>query len=189
MEEMNSTIREVAHNALEAAGSVDMVNTEAQSGLHIVEQSVSTIRNVYSLSEHLKKEMTDLGVQVESISEIPNVISDIADKTNLLALNAAIETARAGDAGRGFAVVADEVRKLAENTMEATSRVGKAIQDIQCGTQQNIDAVTNTAQAVEDATQFVTESGNAFERIVEKITPARSGSRHCNSGRTTIWRK
>ncbi|MCG8530832.1 MAG: methyl-accepting chemotaxis protein [Desulfovibrionales bacterium] len=172
MEEMNSTILEVARNASEAAGSVDDVNVEAHSGLKIVEQSVSTIKNVYSLSEHLQKEMSELGIQVESISEILNVITDIADQTNLLALNAAIEAARAGDAGRGFAVVADEVRKLAENTMEATSRVGKAIQTIQSGTQQNISAMTDTAEAVEEAKKFVTESGDAFGRIVQKITPA-----------------
>ncbi|MCT4535577.1 methyl-accepting chemotaxis protein [Halodesulfovibrio sp.] len=172
MEEMNSTILEVSRNASEAANSVDSVYHEAQSGLEVVEQSVTTIQNVHTLSEHLKNEMGELGTQVESISDILNVISDIADQTNLLALNAAIEAARAGDAGRGFAVVADEVRKLAENTMEATSRVGTAIQTIQSGTQQNIDAMTNTAQAVEEATQYVTESGNAFGRIVTKVTPA-----------------
>lgn len=172
MEEMNSTILEVSRNASEAAESVDIVYQEAQSGLEVVGKSVSTIQNVYSLSEHLKKEMGELGVQVESISDILNVITDIADQTNLLALNAAIEAARAGDAGRGFAVVADEVRKLAENTMEATSRVGSAIQTIQSGTQQNIDAMTNTANAVEEATKFVTESGDAFDRIVSKVTPA-----------------
>ncbi|WP_430735022.1 methyl-accepting chemotaxis protein [Halodesulfovibrio aestuarii] len=172
MEEMNSTILEVARNASEAATSVDVVFNEAESGLAVVSESVSTIKNVSNLSEQLTKEMSGLGKQVESIGEILNVISDIADQTNLLALNAAIEAARAGDAGRGFAVVADEVRKLAENTMEATGRVGAAIQSIQTETQQNIEAMANTASAVENATDLVTQSGEAFERIVAKITPA-----------------
>ncbi|MCG8531525.1 MAG: methyl-accepting chemotaxis protein [Desulfovibrionales bacterium] len=170
MEEMNCTILEVAKNANEAATNTDSVCSEAEQGIDVITKSVSTINEVHTHTESLKQELHSLGEQVTSISEIMNVISDIADQTNLLALNAAIEAARAGDAGRGFAVVADEVRKLAENTMNATSQVSNAVEQIQASAKTNIDAMEQTSDVVNLATQYVTDSGDTFTQIMRQIT-------------------
>ena len=166
MEEMNATVLEVARSSASSAASVDQARTMASQGEKVVIEAVEAIRAVHTQTKELQGAMAMLGTQTEGISRIMDVISDIADQTNLLALNAAIEAARAGEAGRGFAVVADEVRKLAEKTMSATDEVGSAIQAIQAGTQSNMQGMEKAAQAVEQATTLANQSGQALRQIV-----------------------
>ncbi|MDR2893743.1 MAG: methyl-accepting chemotaxis protein [Deltaproteobacteria bacterium] len=166
MTEMNSTVLEVARNAGQASEQSEQTRSKANDGATLVESVVRSINQVHAVATNLQTNMQELGAQAESIGGVMNVISDIADQTNLLALNAAIEAARAGEAGRGFAVVADEVRKLAEKTMSATHEVGSNITAIQNSTRANINEVNEAAKAINEATGLANTSGQALAEIV-----------------------
>jgi methyl-accepting chemotaxis protein len=170
MSEMNSTVLEVARNAGQASEQSGLTNEKARNGAQLVNQVVGAINHVNTVAATLQSNMLELGSQAESIGGVMNVISDIADQTNLLALNAAIEAARAGEAGRGFAVVADEVRKLAEKTMSATQEVGRSIRAIQQSTKANIQEVGSAVGHIGDATGLADASGEALKEIVELAT-------------------
>jgi methyl-accepting chemotaxis protein len=167
MNEMNSTVLEVARNAGRAAEQSDLTRDKAANGSTLVNRVVDSINHVNTVAATLQNNMRELGAQAESIGGVMNVISDIADQTNLLALNAAIEAARAGEAGRGFAVVADEVRKLAEKTMSATQEVGSSISAIQQSALINIREVKAAADHIGEATALADSSGTALKEIVE----------------------
>ena len=166
LEEMNATVLEIARNAGTTSDSAASVRTEASAGSESMQECVHAMQDVRAESLKLQEEMGVLSEHAQAINEIMNVISDIADQTNLLALNAAIEAARAGEAGRGFAVVADEVRNLAEKTMTSTTDVGNAINAIQKSTADNTRLVIGAVEKIEKVTEMVSHAGNALLDIV-----------------------
>ena len=165
MNEMNSTVLEVAGNAEGAAGAATSVQEQAGEGNSLVLRTIESLHTVREQSVSLKHDMADLDKQSRDIGTVLTLIRDIADQTNLLALNAAIEAARAGEAGRGFAVVADEVRNLAEKTMKATQEVESAIAAIQQGTGKSAATVDCAVAAIEEAGRVGEESGHSLQRI------------------------
>ncbi|MBI4804816.1 MAG: MCP four helix bundle domain-containing protein [Desulfovibrio sp.] len=166
MEEMNATVLEVAQNAHTAATRSEQARGKAQDGQGVVDNVINSTEIVRTQALQLLEKMGQMDGRARDIGRVLNVISDIADQTNLLALNAAIEAARAGEAGRGFAVVADEVRKLAEKTMTATHEVEEAITSIQRESKDNMLSVDQTAKAIEEVTSLAAESGDALKSIV-----------------------
>lgn len=145
MDEITQSISEISASA--SAASVAMQDTEDRTnkGLEIVNTTISNSKDLNSQIINAAELVGLLAKDTENVAKILDVISSIAEQTNLLALNAAIEAARAGEQGRGFAVVADEVRALASKTGDATTEIRNVLNRLE-------EAAVSTVGAMESAT-------------------------------------
>jgi methyl-accepting chemotaxis protein len=168
MTEMEQTAADVAQNAMQAANSTQEADKQAIEGSTVVNSAVSTINALASEVTEASEVIRKLEEDSEGIGRVVEVITTIAEQTNLLALNAAIEAARAGEQGRGFAVVADEVRTLATRTHDATQEIQSMIESLQ-GQARGAASVMNRGR--EKADSSVAEAARAGA-VLEEITVA-----------------
>ena len=162
-------IEQVARSAQEVSQAAARALHAAESGGESVRKTVAGIAQIETASEQVVTSVEALGLSSQQIGAIVEVISSIADQTNLLALNAAIEAARAGEHGRGFAVVADEVRKLAESSGQASSQISEIIETIQGHVRAAVATIGVSSQRVREGTQMAGQAGSALEAILEAM--------------------
>ncbi len=144
--------------------STESGNLSAHGG-KLVSSVVGEIERISNTVHASAKDIESLGSESARISQVVNVIKEIADQTNLLALNAAIEAARAGEQGRGFAVVADEVRKLAERTGNSTNEITRMVLSIQKGTTAAVNGIEAGVEGVMAGVNLARQAGDAMHGI------------------------
>ncbi len=137
MNDLNSATTKQALSVEQTALNVDHIN-----------------QSVLEISDRTNR-VTD---QSKDIKSVINIISDIAEQTNLLALNAAIEAARAGEHGRGFAVVADEVRQLAEKTQKSLGEINANVNIL-------VQSITEIGSTIEEQVDNISQVNGAIKEI------------------------
>ncbi|MDQ0232033.1 methyl-accepting chemotaxis protein [Metabacillus malikii] len=162
MDEANSFGEMIAQSS---TGVVDMTN----EGGELMETSVKQMGAIDQIVQDAVQKVRGLDQKSQEISNLVQVIKDIAEQTNLLALNAAIEAARAGEHGRGFAVVADEVRKLAEQVTASIGDITNIVTSIQAESTDVAESLQGGYKEVEKGTNQIKSTGTMFSEIKQAI--------------------
>lgn len=150
-------MQELTEAGSQLASAIEEVSSQVQESSSFTHQASMDIQeasnNIYKLKEVSKE-----------INVIMELITDIAEKTNLLALNATIEAARAGEYGKGFAVVANEVKNLAKQTMDSTDKISGQVQM----THEYVDITVESIEKVLSQLSHLNERSSAVAAAVEK---------------------
>jgi len=165
IEEINTSIRQVAIAAGTAASVSETALSNARSGSLSVQKTIDGMDSIRVQVQETSKRVKRLGESSQEIGEIVQLIGDIADRTSILALNASIQAASAGDAGRGFAVVAEEIERLAERAAASTKRIGHLIRGVQTDTSEAVAAMEKTTKEVVGGSQLANDAGIKLGQI------------------------
>ena len=177
VEELFATLDDLSRNAKKNAEAAENAQKESQKAREQVTLSSQQM-------EQMVAAMGDIAQASEKIGEIIKTIEDIAFQTNILALNAAVEAARAGTAGKGFAVVSSEVRNLAgesdraakatreliENSIEASERGRRIVNEVSKTLQTTLDLVVRSSDDMGDIAQAVQNEATSISQVTEGIS-------------------
>lgn len=168
-QEMSQSIKFIAESSTTVSNSSAAASKVAEEGNEAVLKSIEQMDFIQKSVSTASSKIKELDTLSNDIGQILDVITTIAEQTNLLALNAAIEAARAGEAGKGFAVVADEVRKLAEESKDSANKITYLIKEIQANTTEAVGFMDKGEEEVQSGIKLVNEAGEAFERISSSV--------------------
>ena len=162
---MAASTEEVSGNAERAADVARHSVDVAHKGGEAVRRTIDGMNAIRETIQETSKRIKRLGESSQEIGNTVELISDIAEQTNILALNASIQASMAGEAGRGFAVVADEVQRLAERAATATKQIDVLVRTIQTDTNEAVVSMERSTTDVVGGALLAENAGAALEEI------------------------
>lgn len=158
------------------SSEVDLLNQNADRMRQSSEQATATIQQLRQINEEVEESIKTITRQIhvtndsaQKIRAATEMITSIAEETNLLSLNASIEAARAGESGRGFAVVATQIQKLAEQSNESSHVIEEITNDLINNAGETVDIMSRVHEIIDSQSQNMMETEKIVAEVMDGI--------------------
>lgn len=162
---MGNMVEEADHQVAELIQYAEKMRKAGTDATEILEQLVDVNSQTESYIDVIAQQTATTNDSAQKIHEAADMITDIAEETNLLSLNASIEAARAGEQGRGFAVVAAQIQKLAEQSNESARQIGDIIRTLMSDSEKAVSIMGEVKDIMLKQSEHVERTKEAFDEI------------------------
>lgn len=175
--ELVATSRQIAESAQRVAQIAEQTAQSARNGDVTVERGQESIAGIRRQIDLVVSHMLDLGRKSQEIGAVLDIVSELAEQTNILAINATIEASGAGEAGKRFSVVAEEIRKLADRVAASTKGIRTQIDDVRGAVNTTVMATEGGAKAVDAGARQFSDVAQAFKQIAALVATTTEAAR------------
>lgn len=190
---MGQLIGHIADNVAELDQGTQEIKGSSDRSIDIIRDLTESNDRSMEAVRHISRQVNATNESALKIRAAVDLITSIAEETNLLSLNASIEAARAGEQGRGFAVVAGQIQKLAEQSNESAGSIadiiGELLKDSENSVQvmEEVQKIMNEQQEKLQATRKqIAEVGDGISGAAQAAGMIRQQTEHCNSARANV---
>jgi methyl-accepting chemotaxis protein len=175
--ELLITSRQIADSAQRVSQIAEDTASAARTGDSTIDQTRASITAIRSQVDQIVQHMLSLGEKSQQIGGVVDLVSELAEQTNILAINATIEASGAGEWGRRFAVVAEEIRKLADRTAGSAKEIRALIEDVRGAVNTTVMATEIGAKAVDAGSRQFDDATSSFRRIAQLVATTNDATR------------
>jgi methyl-accepting chemotaxis protein len=175
--ELLASSRQIAESAQRVAHNAEETANAARTGHGTVDMTQESISGIRRQVDQIVSHMLELGKKSQEIGAVLDIVSELAEQTNILAINATIEAAGAGEAGKRFAVVAEEIRNLADRVGGSTKEVRALIEDVRSAVNTTVMATETGSKAVDAGSRQFVDLASAFKQIANLVATTTEAAR------------
>ncbi len=169
MDELKASCRQSSEQAASAAVAAQQALALAEKGTQAVGETLNGMFTLENKVGAIAEQIVHLSEQASQIAMISQIVSDLANQTNMLALNSSVEAVRAGEYGKGFAVVANEIRRLSDQSQKSAEKINLLVFNIQKAINSTVMVTEEGTKTVKTGVQIAQNTDQAFAGVAKAV--------------------
>ena len=169
MDQLGASAKQATQQAETSTVGAQQVLNLAQNGNQLVDRTLGEMAQTKDKVQAIAQQILRLSEQTNQIGNISQLVSNLANQTNMLALNAAVEAVRAGEYGKGFSVVASEIRKLADESKKSAEQINNLVNEIKQATSATVMVTEEGIKSLENTEELAQKTASSFNIMSDEI--------------------